>query len=280
VPKHHYTLYCDESAKQGPHFSNFYGGVLLLSSDRQFVEESLERKKRELNLFGELKWTKVTENYLSKYIEFIDLYFDFIQSSKLKIRIMFTQNFHKPIGLSSDQLESRYFILYYQLIKHAFGFTYCNPDNVDDVYVSILLDDMPDTEVKITKFKKHLSNISVTNSYRGRRIFFPHDSMSEILSNEHAILQGLDIILGSMQFRLNDQHKVKPEGASRRGKRTIAKEKLYKVINARIRGIYPGFNIGGSTGHGGDKANRWLHPYRHWLFIPREWEADHSFVKR
>ncbi|MEC5395322.1 hypothetical protein [Bergeyella sp. RCAD1439] len=80
-------------------------------------------------------------------------------------------------------------------------------------------------------------------------------------------MQCLDIVLGSMSFRLNDMHKEKLQGQSRRGKRTIAKEKLYKHINSLIREIRPNFNIGISTGIDGDALNRFSHPYRHWLFI-------------
>ncbi len=43
------------------------------------------------------------------------------------------------------------------------------------------------------------------------------------------------IVLGAMAFRLNNGHKEKPVGQNRRGKRTIAKEKLYKFIYSRIR---------------------------------------------
>ncbi len=66
--------------------------------------------------------------------------------------------------------------------------------------------------------------------------------------------------LGAMAFRLNDKHLVKPPGQVRRGKRTIAKEKLYKHILGRIRQLYPNFNIGESTGMQGDRANRWRTP--------------------
>ena len=39
-------------------------------------------------------------------------------------------------------------------------------------------------------------------------------------------MQCLDIVLGAMAFRLNDMHKEKRPDTNRRGKRTIAKEKL------------------------------------------------------
>ena len=84
---------------------------------------------------------------------------------------------------------------------------------------------------------------------------------------------------GAIQFRLNNLHKVKPAGKKRRGKRTIAKEELYKQINRRIREIHPNFNIGISTGIKDDKSNYWRHSYRHWLFIPAYYREDSTIAK-
>lgn len=83
-----------------------------------------------------------------------------------------------------------------------------------------------------------------------------------------------------MAFRLNEMHKEKPEGQRRRGKRTRAKEALYKHINKRIRAIYPRFNIGVSTGTDGLAMNRWLHPYRHWNFLPSDYEIVGTSKKK
>jgi len=60
---------------------------------------------------------------------------------------------------------------------------------------------------------------------------------------------------------------------------TRAKETVYKFANARIRGVYPGFNIGVSTGVQGDAANRWRYGYRHWLFMPAEVEIRPEYAK-
>jgi hypothetical protein len=79
-----------------------------------------------------------------------------------------------------------------------------------------------------------------------------------------------------MAFRLNQKHLEKPEGAVRRGKRTIAKEKLYKHIHRKITDIRPHFNIGITTGTDGDSFNRFNHSYRHWLFIPKNKEMKKS----
>ena len=69
-----YTIYCDESISNGKYYSDFYGGVLVRSSDLEFVKHSIDEKKKELNLFGEIKWTKVSENYLQKYMQIMTLF--------------------------------------------------------------------------------------------------------------------------------------------------------------------------------------------------------------
>ncbi|MGD6804469.1 MULTISPECIES: hypothetical protein [Rossellomorea] len=63
-----YIIYCDESEKTGKFYGNFYGGALVRSTDFHIVKNTLEDKKVSLNLLGEVKWQKVTPNYLEKYV--------------------------------------------------------------------------------------------------------------------------------------------------------------------------------------------------------------------
>lgn len=279
MAKRHYTIYCDESAKKGKYFSNFYGGVILKSEDRQAIETLLRDKQAELNIFGEMKWTKITKNYEDKYIEFMNTYFDFIRSGRIKVRIMFTHNYRRAKDLTDDQRENQYFLLYYQMLKHAFGLAYSNPNSLDRIYVTTLLDEIPDTKEKLNKFRGFISGIENTSAYRGKGVYFLRDQIASVDSKEHAIMQGLDIILGSMYFRLNDLHLEKIEGERTRGKRTIAKEKVYKEINRQIRTIYPNFNIGTTTGCANGEIDRWNQPYRHWCFTATNSEIDSKAVK-
>lgn len=138
---------------------------------------------------------------------------------------------------------------------------------------------MPDTRQKIDKFKDYIYNLQFINKFKCSKFSIDKQDITEIKSHDHVILQCMDIILGAMQFRLNDMHKEKPEGQVRRGKKTIAKEKLYKHIYNQICDIHPYFNTGDSTGRRGNEENVWLHPYRHWKFIPREHEIDETKVK-
>lgn len=268
----------DESNDEGPYYGNFYGGALVRSRDYMNVVESLENKKKEINMNSEVKWQKVTLNYVDKYIELMDLFFNLIEQDVIKIRIMFTHNYRQPINLSLEQRAKEYQMLYYQFFKHAFGLRYSNPEK-NDVSLRIYFDELPVSPKDADEFKDYINNLQNTKDFSEANLTIKKEDITEIKSEQHVILQYMDVVLGSMYFRLNNLHKVIPEGQRVRGKRTIAKEKLYKYINNRIRRIYPNFNVGTSTG-ATTHEDRWKHPYRHWLFIPNEHRIAPEFVKK
>ncbi|HLO59408.1 MAG TPA: DUF3800 domain-containing protein [Bacteroidales bacterium] len=266
-----YIIYCDESISNGRYFSDFYGGALVRSLDYFDITRRLNEKKFSLNLKNEIKWTKVTENYLEKYEKMMKLFFDFIRKDKIKIRIMFRQNALVPAKLSDDQIDKGFQLLYYQFIKHAFGLTYTSND--EETFLRLYFDKLPDTKIKNEQFLNYIYALQSLPQFQGANIKIRREDITEVDSHDHVILQCMDIILGSMAFRLNDFHKVKLEGKLQRGKRTIAKEKLYKFILNEIRTIYPGFNIGITTSKS-PREKIWTLSYRHWSFVPKEFTVD------
>lgn len=273
-----YILYADESVSEGEYFSNFYGGSLVESKDLREVERELNEKKQALNLHREVKWQKVSATYLSKYEELIETFFELVSKGRVKVRVMFTQNRNVPTRLTPEQRENAYFLLYYQFVKHAFGLAQAD-HGLPLVRARVYLDELPDTFEKRARFRAYLAALTKSPEFRAARIVIDPEQIAEVDSHDHVLLQCTDIVLGAMQFRLNNMHERKPPGATRRGSRTIAKEKLYKAILGHIRGLHPNFNIGITTGTRGDRSNRWRDPYRHWLFVPSEHEIDESKVK-
>jgi hypothetical protein len=267
-----YIIYSDESASFGTVFSNFYGGALIRAEHIDKVRELLADKKAELNLHGEVKWQKVSVAYLGKYKVLMDLFFDMIEEDIIKVRIMFTQNQFVPRNLSEEQKEHGYFILYYQFIKHAFGLIYSNP-GTEPIRIRLLVDQIPHNEEKKSRFRGFVSSLTYNPEFRAARIRINPADIVDVISHDHDVLQCLDVILGSINFRLNDLHLAIPEGKRRRGKRTRAKETLYKHMNQRMQKMRTLFNIGTSTGVDDDLANRWHHSYRHWRFLPSDYEV-------
>lgn len=196
-----------------------------------------------------------------------------MSTGHIKTRIMFTKNTHVAQGLTTYQRENKYNLLYYQFIKHAFGFQHTEKRDTP-TNLRILLDELPDSKMKNDAFKNHLLTLNNQAVLRNSNIRILSDGIGEIDSKNHVLLQCLDVVLGAMQFRLNDKHLEKPLGAKQRGKRTIAKEKLYKYIRRQVCEWYPNFNIGVSTSVRGDTTNLWNDPYRHWMFVPSNYKLD------
>jgi hypothetical protein len=94
-------------------------------------------------------------------------------------------------------------------------------------------------------------------------------------------MQALDVVLGSITFRLNDKHRETPVGQTTRGKRTVAKERLYRFILTEIKRVTgkPSFNIGITTGLSKFPLGRWADPYLHWCFVPHEHRIDSRAIK-
>ena len=272
------TIWCDESIKKGKYYSNFYGGALVNSQHHNEVLSTLKAVVKQQEIFDEIKWQKVNEFRLQNYIVLIDTFFELIKANKVKIRIMFTQNANVARGLNDTHYRNEYFLLYYQFFKHIFGLQYSNGSKDENLHVRAYFDLLPDTLAKRQQFKEYIKGLESVKIFKDSRIKLRKQDITEINSKEHLPLQFLDVILGAMAFRLNNMHKEKLPNSSKRGKRTIAKEKLYKHILSKIKELRPNFNIGISTGKN-LLEDRWEHPYRHWKFQPKDFEVNPDAYK-
>ena len=263
-----YIIFCDESDDIGKHYSNFYGGVIVGSSQHDRISAELNAEKKRLNLFSEVKWSKVTARYLDKYEALIQAFFKEVHAGHLRVRIMFRQNVHAPTGLTHEQIQGTYFRLYYQFIKHAFGLQH-RPRPRQPAALKLYFDELPETGEAVSQFKKYILGLKDNRRIREAGFTIAPEDITEIRSHDHVLVQCLDIVLGAMNFRLNCKHEEKlPDGISR-GKKTVAKEKLHETILTEIRRWKPDFDIGSTTGKGKKPTFRWEAPYAHWSFVPK-----------
>ena len=266
-----YIIYCDESVTDGKYYSDFFGGVLVRSGDFDEIKDTLEAKKQELNLLNEIKWSRVTENYLDKYIQMIDLFFCYVKQNRIKVRIMFKETPHVPSGLSPEQIQNRYSLLYYQFVKHSFGLPHHDGPADKDVYLRLYFDEIPYPLDQRDAFKAHILSLQKFWQFRKARLKIRLDDIAEINSKKHTIQQCMDIVLGAMAFVLNKKHLETTPGTNERGKRTIAKEKLFNHIIELIKESNGCelFCICETTPSKSPK-DYWITPYRHWKFLPAE----------
>lgn len=264
-----YWIFCDESVQDGCLFSNFFGGVILPARSYADVENELRIRKAEIGFLKELKWQRVTEQWLVGYQQMMTAFFDVLRRDSARLRIMFRKNTHSTAHLSAEQRGESYFRLYYQFIKHAFGLRHC-PSRADGTRLRLFFDQFPDTGEQVAQFKGFLGAMPQAADMRSARLLLAPDHITEIDSKEHVLLQCVDIIVGAMAFRLNDLHLVKAEGSNRRGKRTVAKDRLYRHILGEICTLKPAFNPKISTGCEPFPEGTWSMRYRHWSFVPNQ----------
>ena len=266
-----YIIYCDESVSDGKYYTDFFGGVLVRNTDYDTVKKTLDSKKQEINLKGEIKWIKVTENYLDKYRQMMDLFFSLIKNDRLKVRIMFRDTLQTPSNLSPEQIHNRYSLLYYQFVKNAFGLIYHDGPKDKPVYLRLYFDEIPYPLDQRDAFKAHIFSLQRNSRFRKARLKIRIDDIVEINSGNHSIQQCMDIVLGSISFILNKKNEAIPRGSLERGHRTIAKEKLFQHIFQLILesdGI-EFFDISKTTPIAVPK-DFWAMPYRHWKFTTPE----------
>ncbi len=273
-----YYIWFDESDKEGAFYSNFYGGILVDSKNYEKVIAMSKTFIEEYGITEEIKWQKVNEFCYENYKKLVDFIFSLLAEDLIKIRIFFRNNQYEAPSLTREQKRKTYSLLYYQFIKHAFGVQYSNTSG-SPKYLKIMLDDIPLKGEDKKEFKSYIYRLNNDAGFQKANVIIRESDICEVDSKKHLMLQFIDLILGSICFRLNNKHKIKDAATGKRGKRTKVKEKLYKYINTKIRLLKPGFNIGESTGIS-KIEERWTLPYSHWSFKPSNYIRDYTKAKK
>lgn len=270
-------IWLDESDRHGEFYSNFYGGILVISRHYREVMDRMQSTVTEVGINDEIKWQKVNEYHYEKYLRVVDELFDLAKEDKLKIRIFFRHNQFTASRLTAEEKKADYQMLYYQFIKFAFGLPYADEGELDSM--TLFLDAIPLRQDERDEFLSHIRGMANDPVLKRKGLKISDDGIVEVDSKKHLPLQFMDVILGAICFKLNGKDKLKAEGENKVGKRTLIKLKLYKHINARIREIYPNFNIGVTTPIR-VSSDSWTQVYRHWSFIPKYHTRDSSRTKR
>ena len=273
-----YYIWTDESDSTGKYYANFYGGILIRSEHYEEVFQRLSEVVKEVGLEAEeIKWQKVNEYTDERYKKVIGVLFDLLSEGKAKMRIFFRHRQFEPAGLSNEQRRKEYPKLYYQFIKNDFGLVFSNPKG-KSIRVRLLIDDMPLKGPDRDEFLKAIYHLNELKTFQKANIHINDGDVAEVNSKRHLPLQVMDVVLGSMCFRLNDKHKERGIDG-KRAKRNIVKERLYKYIRTRIWRLHPGFNIGVTTPIT-KQSDLWERPYLHWNFVPKNFTKNNELTKR
>ncbi len=218
------------------------------------------------------------EKCQSAYIEFIRAFLDELAQGYFKVRVLFLDKYFSPVTIIKKSRHEQFFTLYYIFITRAFGWNVAPFDKDERIYLRFFLDQLPDAGIARNEFRKFLRGIGNTRRFAHLDLIIPEDGISEIDSREHRIAQAVDLVTGSLGFRMNRLHKVTgPE--RKRGKRTRAKDEVSDLIRQRLRdfGVK---NIGITTGNRGNPLAMWNDPIRLWRLKPKSFILEKKWIKK
>lgn len=252
-----YVIVCDESTKKGLHYSYFYGGVIVDEQKYYTISDKLDLFKNHIGLNHELKRINIDSLNANRYIEMLDFFFTFVKSGDIKVRIMFSDNANLD-NIPKPENET-FMKFYYLFIRHAFALPYAR----EDINLRLIFDALPEKPDNRNKFKSylirnltHIPDIDIDNDIHIKR-----DAIEEVDSKKHIILQCADVIVGLIDFCLNDIHNTQQI----KSKRWYAKNKVLQVLLSYIEDLHPNFQLCVTTpplrGY-----NSWLDKYKHFIY--------------
>lgn len=193
-----FEVYCDESGlealtKKEQHPFTAIGGIWLPEEYRETLKESIKGIKAKHNVYGELKWKKVSPSYFELYKDLFDYFF---QAEYIRFRVIIIESVKVDnIRFNKTDAELGFYKFYYQLLHHwIFDF------NTYNIFVD-LKKNSKKTRLKELKRILELSNLT-----------------SEILqvqglpSEESLGIQLADVLTGLVASKFNAQTtgKTKP----------------------------------------------------------------------
>ena len=176
---------------------DFYGGSLVRADKFSIIEAALNE----------------TAQYLERYQEMMRLFFEYVRAGDIRVRIMFRAKANQRTLNDATSKDDRYFKLYYQFLKHAFGFR-APVSHTGEYYVHFMLDELPDHSEEANRFKDFLCDLPQTAGMRETGLRVRKRDIGEVKSHDHVVLQCTDIVLGAMFFRLNRLHEVREQEES------------------------------------------------------------------
>ena len=197
IPIQKFSFFADESDITSARYSTV-GGTAILSSSLRLVYRRIFELRHKHNMFAELKWSKVSNQKMEAYKDFIDLYFELMEAGTVAFHCATFDNTKwkhhlynqgdRDLGLSKN---------YYQLILHQYIAKYG-----EQAGLFICLD-RRFSRTKIPDLNKILNagaNQEYGLSFEPVRTLVARDSKTDDL------LQINDVILGATSSVKNGRH--------------------------------------------------------------------------
>ena len=205
-------IYSDESRHKNERFL-LLGGIWVEEENVQTVEDGIRalRKKhgytnsagKHIDFLGEFKWTKISNKYLSVYIELADLFFEYISKDTFRSCTMLVDTQDPTVVAYSNIKKEGYFKLLYMLYFHNSHIpaTYkIFPDRITNPTQQKVNFETLDKALEAT-FQKKFAPLMNPGDYPGVRGFVSNITPTD--SKFSPFIQLMDVIMGGIGYYQN-----------------------------------------------------------------------------
>ena len=187
-----FEIYCDEcrpelftSREKSGYLS--IGGLWVPVEERLTVKNAIKSIKAEYNVWGEIKWNKVSGSKLNFYQAIVKYFFE---NPNLRFRtILIDSSRVDLLQFHENDSELDFYKFYYQLIHH-----WILDFNKYYIFVDKKTNRLPD---RLTILKKVLNNSNLSSQII---------SIQSLPSNEVILIQLVDLLSGAVNASFNQSH--------------------------------------------------------------------------
>jgi hypothetical protein len=154
-----FEIYCDESGLEAltnkrAHLYTAIGGIWMPAEYRDIFKEHMNAIRLKHNVYGELKWNKVSPKFYELYEDIIDYFF---QTEQLRFRtILVEADKVNNYVFNNKDIELGFYKFYYQLLHHwIFDFNNYN------IFVDLKVNR---DKTRLRVLKNSLDNTNLTSS--------------------------------------------------------------------------------------------------------------------
>lgn len=221
-----FDIYCDEAMPDLFTSANpraqylMIGGLWLPSKIRNEAKKKIQALRHEHNTWGEIKWTKVSNNKLDFYLALIDLFMGY--GMDMRFRCIAVDREQVNMGLHANDGELGFYKFYYQLLHHWI---------LDRNEYHVFCDTKSNRDLnRLKDLKRCLGYANLSSSVT---------NVQALPSRQVSLIQLCDLLLGAASSRLN--------GTLNEG---TAKEVIVKRLESRLD-----IHSIGPTGKSAEKYN-------------------------
>lgn len=229
-----FEVYCDETrpdlfTSANPNGRYLMIGSLWLPADmRDTAKSRIAELRTKHNVFGEIKWRKISPSKQDFYIELIDLFMSF--GLDMRFRCVAVDRTEVNMGRLNGDAELGFYKFYYQAIHHWI---------LDHNEYSVFCD------LKQNRDRSRLSTLKTVLGHANRTSEI--GAVQSLPSPEVVLLQLCDVLLGAISARMNENQidgagkALVVEHLERRLDRhrlgpTAAAERKFNVFRMRLQG--------------------------------------------